>query len=278
MSDPGSNQEAMWEQLYQLAALDSVPEFMRHFYGLLVEEAEEAEDPSGQELTLRLLEIEARYYRQRQALAAEAAPAGTKADAIAEKRNIALELLYEEIRAPGSLPGSTAEITPQLIMAECCYHLGRHGALVAHLEQAIAAGAVDPLIYFALGYARFMLAMDSFVRLELPGAEFVVVHQETVEQLCRAAVTAFEGALTGSSQDREVLWWIGRALLTAGFVGEAEEVLAQVGRREPDEEEDTESEEMKRDEALRTLDPITEQELASFTESLKHPHPISNLL
>jgi len=278
MWDQGSNEEAMWEQLYQLATLSSVPEFMQRFYGLLVEGAQEAEDTCGQELTLQLLQIETRYYRQKEALEESQTRARAKADSAAEKRNIALAVLYEQVQARGLCSDLSAEITQQLIMAECSYHLGRYDALVAHLERALEAGAAEPLIYFALGYARFMLALESFVRLELPGAEFVIARQDTVQQLCRAAVTAFEGALTGSPQDTEVLWWIGRALLTADFVGEAENVLAQVEGPEPDEEEEWESEEVKRDQALRALEPITEQELAQFVEALKRPHPISNLL
>jgi hypothetical protein len=276
--DPG-NEEALWEQLHQLDSLALVPEFTREFYGLTVEWSAEASDPTTRELTLRLLEVELRYFRQMRRLEEGGGPSPLSADAAQEKRQIALELLYERARTHGFRSETNAEVARQLVMAECAYHLGRTDAVVTHLEQAMDAGAPDPLLYFALGYARFMLALNSFARLEAPGATYRAASRETIRQLCLAAVTAFEGALTGGPRDAKILWWIGRVLLAAGFEDAAQEALAQSAAREAGgEESGPESEILRRESERRLPFPIGDAELADFIEGIKHSHPLSNLL
>ena len=276
--EPGS-EEALWDQLHQLDGLAAVPEFTREFYGLTVEWSAESNDPPTRELTLRLLEIELRYYRQVRRLEESGGMGGLNAESALEKRQIALELLYERARGQGLRTEEAAEVARQLVMAECAYHLGRTDAVVAHLEQAMDAGAPDPLLYFALGYARFMLALSCVARLETPGTPQRPVGRKTIRQLCLAAVTAFEGALTGGPRDAKILWWIGRVLMAAGFEDAAQEALAQASEREawPDDGV-SESELVRRDSEAQLPYPISAEELREFIEGIKRPHPISNLL
>jgi tetratricopeptide (TPR) repeat protein len=279
MWQDGSNEESLWEQLHQLNETPVVPEFTRELYGLMVEWSAEANDSATRELTWRLLEVELRYYRQLHRLNTVGSVGGLTTESADEKRQIALELLYERARARGFRPEANAEVARQLVMAECAYHLGRTDAVVAHLEQAMDSGAPDPLLYFALGYARFMLALSCVARLEAPGANFGGASRETIRQLCLAAVTAFEGALTGGPRDAKILWWIGRVLLAAGFEDAAQEALTQAEAHDSSGEEwEPQAEILRRDTEPGLVEPISDHELARFIEAIKHPHPISKLL
>ena len=273
------NEESLWEQLHQLNGTPLIPEFTREFYGLMVEWSAEANDPGTRELTWRLLEIELRYYRQLRRLEGAAGPGGLTAESAEEKRQIALELLYERARSRGFRPEASAEVARQLVMAECAFHLSRVDAVVAHLEQAMDCGAPDPLLYFALGYARFMLALSCFARREAPGAELTSAGQDTIRQLCLAAVTTFEGALTGGPRDARILWWIGRVLLAAGFEEAAQEALTQASARESGEGDLLPESEMQRRLAEPGVpQPISEVEMTRFMEAIKRPHPLTHLL
>ncbi|HEY3396735.1 MAG TPA: hypothetical protein VGM19_03655 [Armatimonadota bacterium] len=275
MREENGRDEIMWEQLYRLSTMPAVPEFTRELYGLIVEWSVEAEDAAAADLTLRLLEVETRYYRQ-----LERADEGHGQPEVAtEKRNIGLELLIERARARGARTERNAEIARQLIMAECSYHLERHSQVVSCLERALDLGASDPLLYFALGHARFLLARSNYVGRDMAGELVAGSDQAALQSLCLAAVTAFEGALTGGSRDAEVLWWIGRVLQTAGFNEVASEVFAQADVRSKDEEDEmSEIEKARHDAALLHPMPITQQELVSFVDGISNPHPLSNLL
>jgi len=275
MADERDGDQVIWEYLHRLISLQSVPAFSREFYSLIAEEAAHTDDAACLELAVRLFEVETRFYRQVEAQGPEQAPpAGAM-----EKRRIALEVLYERAQTRGRRVDQNAELVRRLIMAECAYYLERHEEVVAHLEYALSHGRTDPLLHFALGHARFLLALQSFVRLELPGAELVVADRAALQSLCLAAVTAFEGALTGGPRDAEVLWWIGRVLMTAGFTEAADNVLAHVEAPESGPPiEGRERDLTGRDAALRRLGPIDEEELAQFMAAVRRPQPLSSLL
>jgi hypothetical protein len=267
--------EALWEQLQQLLELPAVPPFSREFYGLIAHWATRARLGLPADWTRRLLEIEMRYYRHLEHLVEGEPP---PAPAL-ERRQIALEVLHEQAEAAGRQPDPGSEVARRLIMAECTYFLERPAEVVAHLEHALATGGTEATLCFALGHARFLLALRSFVQLRLPGAELVVTDQEALQSLCLAAVNAFEGALTGGPRDGEVLWWIGRVLLAAGFTQTAQEILAQVetpegnpGLLPPESERDV------RPASRRLPDPIDDAELAQFLAGVRRAHPLSHLL
>ena len=93
------------------------------------------------------------------------------------------------------------------------------------------------------------------------------------------AFHAFEGALTGGPRDPEVLWWIGRVLLAAGFRDQAEEILAQVETPEGEvEPAPFESEIAQRRPAPGLPAAIDDAELARFLQGVRGSHPLSHLL
>ncbi len=269
------SKEALWEQLYRLTEMPVVPQFSCEFYGLIVEWATQAEDARPLEWALSLLKTETRYYRRLERLdQGQTIPAS-----LLEKRQIALQVLLERLQAADLSGDRAGEVTRRLILAECSYFLERSAEVVAHLEKALECGEPDPLLCFALGHARFLLALRSFVRLQVPTGELVVEDRPAMQALCLAAVNAFEGALTGGPRDAEVRWWIGRVLLAAGFTDVAEEILAQVR------DADGCPSELPVDYAIPAREPdqpppapIDESELAHFRKGIAGSHPLSRLL
>lgn len=275
MGEEDYSREALWEKLHRLTAMAVVPQFSREFYGLIVEWATQADDLRPVQWALSLLETESRYYRCLERLEeGQTIPAS-----LLEKRQIALQVLLEQVQATDLSDDRAGEVARRLILAECSYFLERSAEVVAHLEKALERGGTDPLLCFALGHARFLLALRSFVRLQVPTAELVVEDQPAMQALCLAAVNAFEGALTGGPRDTEVRWWIGRVLLAAGFTDVAEEILAQVSDAEgypadspPDQAQPT------REPDRLSSTPIDESELTRFREGIGGSHPLSRLL
>ena len=274
LEEHSSKDEALWEQLAQLLELPAVPQFSREFYGLIAHWATRAREGVPADWTRRLLEIEMRYYRHLEQLA-EGEPPGAPA---LERRQIALEVLHEQAEAAGRQPDPGSEVARRLIMAECTFFLERPAEVVAHLEQALATGGTDSTLCFALGHARFLLALRSFVRLQMPSAELIITDQEAMQSLCLAAVNAFEGALTGFPRDGEVLWWIGRVLLAAGFTQLAQEILAQVATPEGSPSPLPAASERGRRETPGDALPIDDLELAHFAEGVRGAHALSRLL
>ncbi len=275
MSDYHDRGEMLWEQLHQLLELPVVPQFSREFYGLIVEWAVQAQDQAPAEWAVHLLEIEERYYHRLQRVEEGEAPPAT----LLEKRQIALGVLNERVEGAGEQPDRAGEVARRLILAECCYFLERPAEVVAHLESVLNAGGSDPLLSFALGHARFLLALRSFVHLQVPGAELVIADQSSLQSLCLAAVNAFEGALTGGPRDAEIRWWIGRVLLTAGFTEQAQEILSQVEAPADFLEESAPGcEQAQRQSARGIAAPIDDAELTQFIQGIQRSHPLSHLL
>lgn len=275
MYDEDHSKEALWERLHRLTEMPVVPQFSREFYGLIVEWATQADDVRPLEWALSLLETESRYYRRLERLEeGQTIPAS-----LLEKRQIALQLLLERVQAAELSGDRAGEVARHLILAECSYFLERSAEVVAHLEKALERGGMDPLLCFALGHARFLLALRSFVRLQVPTAELVVEDQPSMQALCLAAVNAFEGALTGGPRDAEVRWWIGRVLLAAGFTEVAEEILAQVSDADGfPSDSPAEYAEPPHETDPSPSAPIDESELTRFREGIGGSHPLSRLL
>ncbi len=272
MHERRSRQQALWDRLHRLVELPVVPRFSREFYRLIVEWAVRAQSPAPVDWAARLLTIESRYYQNLARLEEGQAPPPS----LAEKREIALAVLAESVQAGSGTTDRAEDMARCLILAECCYFLERTGEVVAHLEYALERGGNNPLLSFALGHARFLLALRSFVRWQEPIQGLVVSDQAALRSLCLAAVHAFEGALTGGPQDGEIRWWIGRVLLMAGFAAQGQEILAQLEGAQEDvggvRHSPAESGE------ADTLPPIDDAEISSFISAMRRSHPLSRLL
>ena len=215
MSAP--DHQEIYGRLDRLAEYDTVSSFARAFYELIADYASGG-GRQGEWLRHRFaeyLDVETRYHRMLARLAAQDRTLPGDIRSAAEKREIGLSALLEHVCRP-ALVGS-AERGRLLLAAECQYQLGMTDRVVERLECALDAGAEHPLVQFALGYNRYLLAVQAFTAYSPETGTREVVDQDRFRVACLRAVTAFQEGLSGEEFDGQLHWWIGNVLEAAGF-------------------------------------------------------------
>lgn len=280
-----SSDEAIWGHVREFTEMHTPSAFSQAFYRLMAEYATVTTDTeASRSLLVRFLDREVRYYRQIERFRTKETVTVADLQSLAGKRHIGL---CELIDAAKETPSATdkGEIARQLLLAECHYHTEEPEKAVAHLERAVARGADDPLVHFALGYNRYRLAVEG---LGSPGEHARLdssADPMNFQLACLQAVAAFEDALTGQDSDSEVYHWIGRALQTAGFeqaAAQAFDKAEDLAYVEYDDSDPGLGGLHWDDDGPAGLDseqqrPISEAEVRQVRELLKGPHDISDL-
>lgn len=216
------------DQLSRLAQMDTVSPFCQAFYRLIARYVSPAGEPVGDSSNLfaRFLSHEIWYHEQIDRAGSQGQLGPGDRQSLTEKRRIGLELLAEE--AETTRCGSPQEeIGRQLILAECYYHTSQTAKVVAHLEAAAHRDAHQSLIQFALGYNRYILALEAFVRSTAHPGKWLIADYISFQRVCLEAAAAFARVLSGRQSDRDVYEWIGRVLTTAGFQEAAQQAFIQ---------------------------------------------------
>lgn len=278
------NDESIWDYLRKLNEIPTPSPFSQAFSQLMAQYATKSAGAKvSRKLISTFLNREIRYYRQVEQFRHKETPTVADLRSVAGKRRIALCDLIDRANQAGS-ETTEGEIARQLLLAECYHHIEKPEKVVAHLERALEDGADDPLVYFALGYNRLHLAMESFGPTLTHPEAIAPDEQISMQAICLEAVSAFENALTGTESDGQVYYWIGRALEAAGFDEAAAEAFDKVEEFEYNEEEDrgSLSEEIsgfsdQTEPDAVSQEPITEVEIEQFGELLQEPIDISAL-
>lgn len=209
--------------LDELARYETVSGFSHAFYELLADYLSGADSSSAamRAMYRDYLAVEARYHGTLAAQVAEETVDLKVVRAAAEKREIGMRSM--RARVDEAAASGAAEVGRALIAAQCCYHLGLTDRVIDRLEQAIGEGTGHPLVQFALGYNRYQLAVETFVRRDGATGKDEVLDEDRFRMACLGAVSAFQGGLSGTDFDGQLHWWIATALRSAGF-GEAADV------------------------------------------------------
>ncbi len=265
-----SNDEAIWHHLREFSHMPTPSPFSQVFYEVIAEYAtDSAAAEASRELLSRFLDREVFYYRQIERLRSKEDVTIADLESLAGKRSIALYDVIEEATDADSQT-TNGEIARQLLLAECYYHVEEPEKVVAHLELALADGADDSIVHFALGYNRYRLAIESF-GTTIRGAAEASAHQHALfQKACLQAVSAFQNALTGADNDSEIYQWIARVLQTAGFDEAAARALDRADDLGLVESDDGERE-------YPDPGPITEAEIQQVREFFKRSHRLSDL-
>ncbi len=280
-----SSDEAIWGHVREFAEMHTPSAFSQAFYRLMAEYATVTTGTeASRSLLARFLDREVRYYRQIERFRTKETVAVADLQSLAGKRHISLCDLIDAAKEAPSVTNH-GEIARQLLLAECHYHIEEPEQAVAHLERALARGADDPLVHFALGYNRYRLAVEGLGSPEEHAPLDSSADLIKFQLACLQAVAAFEDALTGQDSDGEVYHWIGRALQTAGFERAAAQAFDKAEDFEYVEYDDSDPElggphwdddgPGKSDSEQRR--PISEAEIRQVRELLKGPHDISEL-
>ncbi len=277
--------EAIWQQLWEYYQMPAPSSLSQALCQLIAEYATvETDSQRMPELVTEFLDREVRYHRRVDRLHTSEALTTEDLKSLARKRTIALQDTIEQAKEATGEVG-TGEIARQLLLAECYQQIQEPDKVVAHLEKALADSADEPLVYFALGYNRFHLALESFGPVVELGDDSANNDLLTFQMACLQAVSAFESALTGQASDSEVYEWIGRVLETAGFeeaAGQAFDKADDLAYSDSADGEPGAAYRGPEGDALSTgwgqkMGRITQEEIEEFGQLLEGKHDISEL-
>ncbi len=212
-----TNWDEVFERLEELGGYQTVSDFAVAYYDLIADYLY-GSSRASEGLRLRLeefLEVLGRYHRALDVFTREDQVTLGNVRAAAEKRDIALEVLLEQLSVDAG--HGEVEIGRLLLTAECCYQLGLVERVVERLEAAVEAGASHPLVLFALGYNRYGLATHAFTEYDSDTGQRVVHDEDRFRLACLSAVSVMQDGLTGGAFDGQLHWWIGTILHAAGF-------------------------------------------------------------
>ena len=232
--------EAINDKLRQLGRMGTVSPFFHTFYQLIAQYACSPRSSARYigDLFAQFLNAEFSYHRRLDRATQQEGLKLGDVYSLADKHRIALDSLADEALTTSGRSRDD-ELARQLILATCYYHTSQTEKVVAHLEAALRHHGDERLIYFALGYNRYMLALEAFVRpAEEPG-EWLISDYIRFQEACPQVASAFEEVLTGSQSDAEVYQWISRVLASAGLHQAGEQALSQAKEATPDQDSDS---------------------------------------
>lgn len=274
-----ASDQALALRLDELATMETVSPFALAFYRLVLQLLASApREASGRLAVAGLLDVELRYHREMKQMADQEHVQFSDLRAAGEKHRIGLESVHEFSRRTADDEGLSGAVT-QLVVAECCYHLRRTPQVLAALEQALHKGLDEPLVHFALGYNRYVLALETCTAAGEKEGEILVRDPLSFQVQCLQAVGAFENGLTGGEFDAQLYWWIGTVLEAAGLTDAAQDAYDRSAMlfSEGDDDPDREPGGGRRDSG-RSGAAITEDELRRAGELLKGKFAPSDII
>ncbi|MGE5531097.1 MAG: hypothetical protein ACM3VW_03130 [Bacteroidota bacterium] len=217
-----TSDEAIRQRLEELGAYPTLAPFSRSFYGFVAELVNAISGQSGVRLALAgLLDVELRHHREMARLADRSVLALSDLQELSERHRIGLATvleLAEKVPAVEVVPAAAR----QLILAQCYYHLRHMDEVVEALEEVVALGVHQPLVQFALGYSRYVVALESCARESDLAGQARVPDQLAFQMRCLRAVGALEDGLSGGEFDIQLYWWMGVILEAAGLTEAAQ--------------------------------------------------------
>jgi tetratricopeptide (TPR) repeat protein len=273
-----ASDEAISNRLEELGHLETVSPFSRAFYGLIADLLTQASPEGNVRLPfVGLLEVELRYHRELEEMAEREAVSIEDLRSVGEKYCIGLESVREFSTRLTEGEGLAAAVR-HLVLAECNYHLHRTEAVVAALERAVQLGIRQPLTQFALGYNRYLLALEAYTEPGEKEGERLVRDPLSFQVQCLQAAGAFEEGLTGRELDAELYWWIGNVLEAAGLTEAAQDAYDKSAALFADERHPREQERFGPRRAEEGEAAISEEEVRWAGEMLKGSFSPSEIL
>lgn len=271
--------KAIQEQLGELTQMPTVSPFCRTFYQLIAQYTRAAggRAEGAGHLLASFLNVELRYHGQLAKASRQDHVHVGDLQSMADKRWIGLAALAEEAAATRG-QAREDEIARQLILAECYYHADQTEKVVAHLEAAAEDDSDQPLIQFALGYNRYLLAIKAFLRPTDKPGEWLTADYLHFQRTCLQAASAFEKVVSAGHSNAHIYQWLGTVLATAGFEQAADQAFLQAQQAEQgniDETDLAEALEVTRELDIASrpsaLPPITQAEIDRVRELLIEP-------
>lgn len=263
-----ASDQGICARLDELDTLDTVSSFCRAFYRLMARLLIAIPLVEPVRLALAgLIDVELRHHGELKRLAAQEEVSIADLRTAGERRRIGLQTVldYANRMAPTDV---FATVVQQLVAAECNYHLRRTADVIAALERVVELGVDQPLVQFALGYNRYVLALEMYTEPSEHEDEVVVVDPLSFQVQCLQAVSALEEGLYEGEFDIQLYWWMGVILDAAGLTEAAQDaydksVVRLAAKHDSEADDDVEPPDAKEDAA------ITEAEVRMASELLK---------
>lgn len=218
-----TDDRALEARLDELDTLETVAGFSRTFYRLTARLVTMADEQHGVRIALAgLLDVELRYHRELRVLAERQEVTLGDLQAAGERHRIGLNAVHQYAQRL-ERSDTLGQASRDLVLAECCYHLRRTEEVVAALERVVRRGVNQPLIQFALGYNRYLLALETCTEPTAGTDELALQDPVSFRVQCLRAVGALEDGLQGTELDAQLYWWIGLVLEAAGLTEAAQD-------------------------------------------------------
>jgi len=259
-----TSDQAMQGRLSELDTMDTVSGFCRTFYRLIAGLVAATAGAGGVRVALAgLLEVELRYHRELQHLAERQQVSFADLQSAAERHRIGLHAVCEYARRLESLE-ALGEAARDLVLAEGNYHLRHTAEVVSSLERVVALGLQQPLVQFALGYNRYLLALETCADPAESEQEMVLHDPLSFRLQCLQAVSALEEGLQDTELDGQLYWWMGVILEAAGLTEAAQDAYDKCADL-------LQGEEGRRTPAPGATTAITDEEVMEAGEALEGP-------
>jgi hypothetical protein len=217
-----TSDQAIRQRLEELGAYSTLAPFSRSYYGLIADFVHAISEYSGVRLALAgLLDVELQHHREMALLTDRSFLALGDLQGLSERHRIGLETvleLAERVPATGVFPAAACK----LILAQCYYHLRQMNEVVEALENVVALGVHQPLVQFALGYSRYVLALENCAHESHFSDDVTVPDSLGFQMRCLQAVGTLEDGLSGGEFDIQLYWWMGVILEAAGLTEAAQ--------------------------------------------------------
>ena len=214
---------AIDQRLLELDTLDTFSEFSRAFCRLIAHVVALAGSTRPLRLGLMgLLDIELRYHRSLQGLAQREEVSFADLQAASERRQVGLRAVRQYALGL-ELDDGLQDAARELLLAECGYHLRRTAEVVGSLERVLELGVGQPLVHLALGYNRYLLALETCTEPAGDESELTVRDPGSFRVQCLQAVSALEEGLEGAELDGQLYWWMATILQGCGLTEAAQD-------------------------------------------------------
>jgi hypothetical protein len=274
-----SSEKVIQALLNDLAACETFPPISLSFYHHIARLATYLEPDDDAYLGyVALLEIELRYHRELAALADRPVLSPQDLREPAERRNIGLAFVLEHCGRAATPGKDAATLTALLLAAAAHYLLRRTDRMIEAIAAAIDRGLRWPLLFLALGYGHYLLALERYAEPTSADDTLVLRDPISFQSECLQAAAILQQGLCESEWDERLYHWLGQVLEAAGLTDAAQDAYDKCSAPQERDDETDDLSEADPPHSATASDAITEEEVRLAGELFKGRFDESDIL
>ena len=218
-----ASDQAIGLRLDELDGLDTVSAFSHCFYVLIAQLVSVVAAKDAVRVALAgLLDVELRYQGELKQLSERQQVSLADLQAASQRHRLGLESVLKfasRLQCETVIPDAARG----LVLAACHYDLRQTAEVVRVLEYVLQLGIEQPLVQFALGYNRYLLALEKCPATPHFSGTRPTLAPVDFQLRCLQAMSALEDGLRGDELDGQLYWWIGVISEAAGLTEAAQD-------------------------------------------------------